>query len=138
MTETDFRQSQSLLFTKVGEVIDVKRKTISVSELTNKLGDHYGEIIEGRLIDNKPFADGEVFADQYMVVEKDIYYGYALTSHKSQGSTYDSVYVDEHDFMKISNKWNYKLRAVQQRFKERNQLKYVAYTRASLKLQVMV
>jgi nucleoside-triphosphatase THEP1 len=138
MTETDFRQSQTLLFTKVSEVIDIKRKTIAVSELTKKLGDHYGEIIEGRLIDNKPFADGEVFADQYMVVEKDIYYGYALTAHKSQGSTYDSVYVDEHDFMKISNKWNYKFRAVEQRLKERNQLKYVAYTRASTKLQVMI
>ena len=100
--------------------------------------DHYGEIIEGRLIDNKPFADGEVFADQYMVVEKDIYYGYALTAHKSQGSTYDSVYVDEHDFKKISNKWNYKFRAVEQRFKERNQLKYVSYTRAATKLRVVV
>ena len=138
MTETDFRQNQPLLFTKVAEVIDVKRKTIAVSELTKKLGDHYGEIIEGRLIDNKPFADGEVFADQYMVVEKDIYYGYALTAHKSQGSTYDSVYVDEHDFKKISNKWNYKFRAVEQRFKERNQLKYVSYTRAATKLRVVI
>jgi hypothetical protein len=138
MTETDFRQNQPLLFTKVNEVIDVTRKTIAVSGLTKKLADHYGEIIEGRLIDNKPFADGEVFADQYMVVEKDIYYGYALTAHKSQGSTYDSVYVDEYDFEKISNKWNYKLRAVEHRFKERNQLKYVAYTRAATKLRVMV
>ncbi len=138
MTETDFRQNQPLLFTKVAEVIDVKRKTIAVSELTKKLGDHYGEIIEGRLIDNKSFADGEVFADQYMVVEKDIYYGYALTAHKSQGSTYDSVYVDEHDFKKISNKWNYKFRAVEQRFKERNQLKYVSYTRAATKLRVVI
>jgi len=138
MTETDFRQTQPLLFVKVADVIDVKRKTVAVSELTKKLSDHYGEIIEGRLIDNKPFADGEVFADQYMVVEKDIYYGYALTAHKSQGSTYDSVYVDENDFNKISNKWNYKFRAVEQRFKERNQLKYVSYTRAATKLRVMI
>lgn len=138
MTETDFRQNQPLLFTKVADVIDVKRKTIAVSELTQKLGDNYGDIIEGRLIDNKPFADAEVFADQYMVVEKDIYYGYALTAHKSQGSTYDSVYVDENDFNKICNKWNYKLRAVEQRFKERNQLKYVAYTRASSKLRIII
>jgi len=138
MTETDFRQNQPLLFTKVADVIDVKRKTIAVSELTQKLGDNYGDIIEGRLIDNKPFADAEVFADQYMVVEKDIYYGYALTAHKSQGSTYDSVYVDENDFNKICNKWNYKLRAVEQRFKERNQLKYVAYTRASSKLCIII
>ena len=138
MTETDFRQSQPLLFTKVSEVINVSRKTIAVSELTRKLDDQYGELVEGRLIDNKPFADGEVFADQYMVVEKNIYYGYALTAHKSQGSTYDSVYVDENDFKKIVDKWNYRLRAIEQRCKERNQLKYVAYTRASQKLRLIL
>ena len=138
MTEADLRRSQPLLFTKVKEVIDTTTKAISVSELTEKLRDMYGEIIEGRLIDNKPFADGEVFADQYMVVEKDIYYGYAMTAHKSQGSTYDSVYVDENDFNKISDRWNYKLRAMEHRFKEKNQLKYVACTRASKKLRIIV
>ena len=138
MTNTDFRQSHPLLFTKVSEVIDTQRRSIAISELTKKIGDQYGEIAEGRLLDNKPFADGELFADQYMVVEKDISYGYALTAHKSQGSTYDSVFVDENDFQKISNKWNYRLRAVEHRFKERNQLKYVAYTRAAKKLKVMI
>ena len=139
MTETNIRQLHPLLFTKVAEVIDVNRSAIAVSELTRKLEDQYGEIVEGRLIDNKPFADAEVFADQYMVVEKDIYYGYSITVHKSQGSTYDSAYVDEHDFKKISsNKWNYRLRAMEQRHKERNQLKYVAYTRASKKLCIVI
>lgn len=138
MTESDLKQNQPLLFTKVNEVINIKRKTISISELSKKLEDRYGQIIEGRLIDNKPFGDGEVFADQYMVVEKDIYYGYALTAHKCQASTYDSVYVDENDFNKISNKWNFKLRAIEQRCKEKNQLKYVAYTRASKKLKIMI
>jgi hypothetical protein len=138
MTETNLRQLHPLLFTKVAEVIDVKSKAIAVSELTQKLEDQYGELVEGRLCDNKPFADAEVFADQYMVVEKDIYYGYSITTHKSQGSTYDSAYVDENDFKKISNKWNYKLRAVEQRHKERNQLKYVAYTRASKKLRIVI
>jgi len=138
MTEADLKQAQPLLFTKVKEVIDTTTKAISVSDLTDKLRDTYGEIIEGRLIDNKPFADGEVFADQYMVVEKDIYYGYAMTAHKSQGSTYDSVYVDENDFNKISDRWNYKLRAMEHRFKEKNQLKYVACTRASKKLRIIV
>lgn len=136
-TETNLRQSHPLLFTKISDVIDTTNKTISVSELTAKLEDQYGELVECRLIDNKPFADAEVFADQYMVVEKDIYYGYSITAHKSQGSTYDSVYVDEYDFKKISNKWNYKLRAVEQRHKERNQLKYVAYTRASKNLRIV-
>ena len=138
MTETTLKQLHPLLFTKVGEVIDTRRKAIAISELTGKLEEQYGDIIEGRLIDNKPFADAEVFADQYMVVEKDIYYGYAVTSHKSQGSTYDNVYVDENDFKKIANKWNYRLHAVENRSKERNQLKYVAYTRAASTLRIVV
>ena len=138
MTETDFKQAQPLLFTKVSDVIDVTNKTIEVSDLTEKIDDYYGELIEARLLDNKPFADAEVFADQYMVVEKDIYYGYAITAHKSQGSTYDNIYVDDHDFKKISNRWNYKFNMVEQRFKERNQLKYVSYTRASKTLKIIV
>jgi hypothetical protein len=138
MTETNLRELHPLLFTKVSEVINATRKSIVVSELTKKLESQYGEIVEARLDDNKPFADAEVFADHYMVVEKDIYYGYSITSHKSQGSTYDSVYVDEHDFKKISDKWNFRLRAVEQRHKERNQLKYVAYTRASQKLKIVI
>ena len=138
MTETDFKKTHKLLFTKIDEVINIKTKTIPITELTNKLEDYYGDIIEGRLIDNKPFADGEVFANQFMVVEKDIYYGYAITAHKSQGSTYDIVYVDENDFKKISNKWNYKWRMIENRCKERNQLKYVAYTRASKILKIIL
>jgi hypothetical protein len=138
MTETNLRQQHPLLFTKVSEVINTQRNSIVVSELTAKLEDQYGQIIEGRIYDNKAFADAEVFADQYMVVEKDLYYGYAITAHKSQGSTYDIAYVDEHDFKKLSNKWNFKLRAIEQRHKEKNQLKYVAYTRASKKLLIVV
>ena len=138
VTDTTLKQLHPLLFTKVGEVIDTKCKAVAVSELTGKLEEQYGDIIEGRLVDNKPFADGEVFADQYMVVEKDISYGYAVTAHKSQGSTYENSYVDENDFKKISNKWNYRLHAEENRCKERNQLKYVAYTRASKNLRIVV
>lgn len=82
LTETILRQLHPLLFTKVSEIIDIQSKSISISELTRKIEARYGEIIEGRLIDNKPFADAEVFADQYMMVEKDIYYGYSITAHK--------------------------------------------------------
>jgi exodeoxyribonuclease-5 len=88
------------------------------------------EIITDRIIDNKIIGDTEMLADKYKVIEKDIYYGYALTAHKSQGSTYDSVIVDEADFQKISNRWNYKYNILESRIKEKNQLRYVAYTRA--------
>ena len=73
-----------------------------------------------------------------MIVEKDIYYGYAITCHKSQGSTYDNVYVDEEDFKKIVCRWNYKFKVLENRTKEYNQLKYVAYTRASNQLKLVV
>jgi hypothetical protein len=138
MTETNLKQLQPLLFTKTSEVINVCDKQKLNTELTEKLDELYDQIVDERLCDDKPFADGEVFADRYMVVEKDIYYGYAITAHKSQGSTYDSVYVDENDFEKLSNKWNYRFRAVENRHKEKNQLKYVAYTRASKKLKIIL
>lgn len=138
MTSTNLRQLHPLLFTKISDIIDVSQKSICVSELTKKISDKYGDIIESRLNDNKAFADAEVFADQFMVVEKDIYYGYSITAHKTQGSTYDSVYVDEHDFKKISNKWNYRMNLLEERYKERNQLRYVAYTRASKKLKIII
>ena len=138
MTVKIFYELHPLLFSKVSDVINVERKSIIQSELTKKLSQQYGEIVEARLIDNKPFADTELFADQYMVVEKDIYYGYSITAHKSQGSTYNNVYVDEHDFKKIKNRWNYKLRMIEDRTKEKNQLKYVSYTRASKKLKIII
>lgn len=138
MTETNFKQLHPLLFTKISEVINaISRQKIS-SELALKLEEQYGDIIEGRIIDNKTISDTETFSDSFMVVEKDIYYGYSITSHKSQGSTYENVYVDEHDFKKIANRWNYKMRCVENRTKERNQLKYVSYTRASKKLKIIV
>ncbi len=50
-------------------------------------------------------------------VDKDFEYGYAITVHKSQGSTYTQVYVDESD---IDNN---------RKYTERNKLKYVAFSR---------
>lgn len=138
MSENEFKQKNPLLFTRVSDVIDTATKSMCKSELTETIDEMYGDIIRERLDDNKPFADSEVLADRYMVVEKDIYYGYALTAHKAQGSTYDVVYVDDSDFKKITNKWNYRLRCVENRCKERNQLRYVAYTRPSQKLRLFV
>ena len=138
MGEHDFKQLHPLLFSKVSEVIDTNNRVAYTSVLSQKLEEQYGDIIQCRIVDNKPFADGEVFADHYMVVERDIYYGYALTVHKSQGSTYDITYVDSQDLRKISNKWNWKHKAMEYRFRERNQLTYVAYTRASDKLRIIV
>ena len=57
------------------------------------------------------------FRNKSEIITKDIDYGYAITAHKSQGSTYDHVFVMEND---INDNWL---------IKERNQIKYVALTR---------
>jgi exodeoxyribonuclease-5 len=51
------------------------------------------------------------------VIAKDFDYGYAITSHKAQGSTYNYVFILEDDM------------TVNPKIKERNQIKYVALTR---------
>ena len=101
MTESVLRKTHPLLFTKVSEVLNMDTFTIHESELTKKIFNKYGDIIQDRINDNKIYVDSEIFTDKYMIVEKDIYYGYAITAHKSQGSTYENVYVDENDFKNI-------------------------------------
>ena len=58
-------------------------------------------------------------------IAKDMDYGYALTAHKSQGSTYTHVFVMEND---INSNWL---------VKERNQIKYVALTRPTTTATVL-
>jgi len=55
----------------------------------------------------------------------DVNYGYCITAHKSQGSTYSTTFVLDDD---IDMNWN---------IVERNRIKYTAYTRASKKLYVL-
>ena len=51
------------------------------------------------------------------IISKDLDYGYAITAHKSQGSTYDYVFILENDIDANTN------------IRERNQIKYVSITR---------
>ena len=55
----------------------------------------------------------------------DVNYGYCITAHKSQGSTYNTTFVLEDD---IDMNWE---------IVERNRIKYTAYTRSSRKLYVL-
>ena len=89
----------------------------------------YPNIIKERLADNKPIGDTERLCDRFQIIEKDVDYGYAITAHKSQGSTYKKVFIDEIDFKKIRDKYNSYMNAMENGTKERNQLMYVAYTR---------
>lgn len=47
---------------------------------------------------------GRLWAPLYSVKNRyaDIDYSYAITSHKSQGSTYDNVIVDEQDIQSVT------------------------------------
>lgn len=66
-----------------------------------------------------------LFRSDYDVIKKDLDYGLAITCHKSQGSTYTHVSVMEND---INNNWV---------VKERNQIKYVSFTRPTTSATVL-
>ena len=80
--------------------------------------------------------------DGTVAVVGDINYGYAITAHKSQGSTYETVFIDENNINKY-DQWNeYKHITERKRKKlspltkedvdtERNKIKYVALSRPS-------
>jgi len=70
------------------------------------------------------YRNGQLRSSGDMIV-KDLDYGYAITGHKSQGSTYSHVFVMEND---INNNWV---------LKERNQIKYVAITRPSISATIL-
>lgn len=57
-------------------------------------------------------------------VKRDLDYGYGLTSHKSQGSTYDRVYINLRDIAYHNGKLRYDISMI-------NRLFYVAASRAS-------
>jgi hypothetical protein len=139
-TGSEFKTLHPLLFTQTIAVLTTKGETIS-SELVNKLEDQYPGLIAGRAFDHvgtgvagperKEINSSETLADMYQVLERDISYGYAITSHKSQGSTYHSVFVDEPDFNSIKDRWSWRHKMDMRCATERDQLKYVALSRAT-------
>jgi len=131
ITESQFRCNNPLLFKNISEVIDSESKIILNNKLTEDINEKYGEILNERLKDNKNFSNVEKLCDQFCIIEKDIDYGYSITAHKSQSSTYKTVFIDETDFDKLKDYFNYKFNCEVKTVKEKNQLKYVCYTRPS-------
>lgn len=95
-------------------------KEIAKNDPSRKLWNKYYAFRRESLIMVKiiKFRDGSLRATDEKIA-KDLDYGYAITGHKAQGSTYEHVFVLEDD-MSMNSK-----------VKERNQIKYVALTRPS-------
>jgi len=132
-TDTTLRETHPLLFTNISELIRGTPPEKIQSILSTTIEKAYPGIIDERIADiegGKSLLDSEQLADRYKVIDRDLFYGYAITAHKSQGSTYGSVIVDEPDFQKLINKWNYRHGCLESRVREKNQLRYVAFTRA--------
>nr|QBK87434.1 MAG: RecD helicase /ATP-dependent exoDNAse [Marseillevirus LCMAC201] len=132
MGEGNFRTSNPLLFKSVGDMIedlDDGDRTVLDNKLVRDVTSKYGEILTERVGDDKPLAGTERLCDRYCVIEKDLDYAFCITSHKSQGSNFTTVFVDEADFDKLHDYWSYNLDCQINVTKERNQLKYVSFTR---------
>lgn len=131
MGETQFRNNNPLLFKSINEVIDEKSRTVLNNKLVKDIEEKYGNILQDRVADDKMFTDVEKIADKYCIIEKCLDYSYSCTSHRVQGSTYKTVFVDEPDFRKLRDGFNFKLNKEVKNVKERNQMMYVAYSRPS-------
>ena len=127
--ETQFRSDHPLLFKNLNDTVSFTSSEVLANKLTNDIEEKYGELLKERLNDDKSFSDVEKLCDKFCIIEKDIDYGYAVTAHKSQGSTYKTVFIDEPDFDKLKDHYNYSLNCDVKAVKEKNQLKYVSYTR---------
>lgn len=130
ISESALKSQHPTLFKQTDQFIGKDRKMIQ-NDFTNGLSNEYIKIIKNRIADRKPFLPNERLIDQFQIIEKDMDYGYAITAHKSQASTYHTVFIDEGDFEKLSERWNWLHRKMENNMKEKNQLKYVAYTRAT-------
>ena len=132
MSDSEFRVNHPILFKSVDEVMTEKEdgeRNIVESELTKRLKEKYPDLLETRYEDDKALSSIEKLADSFQVIEKDLDYGIATTVHKAQGSNYNNVFIDEADIDKLQDYYNHKLDSWVRASKERNQLKYVAYTR---------
>ena len=65
------------------------------NELLKDLEGKYPGMVLKRLRDVNTLGDSEELKDRFQILSKDIDYGYAITAHKSQGSTYKYVFLDE-------------------------------------------
>ena len=120
------------MFSSIKDLIDDTgdgERTILDNKMSRDINSKYSSLLSDRIQDDKPLTGTERLCDRYCVIEKDLDYGVCITSHKSQGSNFTTVFVDEADFDKLHDYWSFKLDCEVKATKERNQLKYVSFTR---------
>jgi hypothetical protein len=125
MTGLEMQSNNPLLMVHTADVIS---SCINDTDEARMITERYPGLLESRIQDNKCISAVETLADQFLIIEKDIDYGYAITAHKSQGSTYDKSYVDLMNFRKLRDGIFRGLPI--NRARERDQLRYVAISRA--------
>ena len=123
LNDIEFKKLYPELFTKINKPPTKNND----SRGDNILADAFPEINN---IDYNKMSSDDEYKDWFRIIEKDIDYGYSITIHKSQGSTYDIVFLDEKDTNIIKDKWNHTYGKMENRSRERNKLKYVAFSRA--------
>lgn len=129
LTESEIQGTHPLLTNATLDVMDENGTITRKNELTEKIQSKYPGMLEFRARDTKTISNVEKLYDRFKILNKDLDDGVAITAHKSQGSTYDTVFICESDFNKVTDMWNYQLELLEKRTKEKNQLLYVAYTR---------
>ena len=116
-----------------GKEVPFSDKTIFIGDIDNNLSLALGQELEARRelsienndwnkfysLQNNILTTRAWVFDGRVVNTKNIDYGYAMTAHKSQSSTYDTVFVDMKDIISHTIK----------REQDRQQLQYVALSR---------
>jgi hypothetical protein len=121
------RENRSYTFWYYEVKIKCEGKELKIKILAEKSESAFKEEAEkmkNLAVKARPMQRRNAWSKYYRLLERyaDVKYNYALTVHKSQGSTFDNVIVINCDIDRIKNN------------KERNKLLYTAITRAKNKL----
>jgi hypothetical protein len=115
--------------TKVSYLNDEDKKVIYYIDILHEDSESYFYVLSSKLkkiaIEKRGKEKSWIKYYEFIRRFADVSYAYAITAHKSQGSTYNTAFVFEDDI-------DVNLNVV-----ERNRIKYTAYTRSSKKLYVI-
>lgn len=115
--------------TRVSFLNDEDKKVIYYIDILHEDSESYFYVLANKLkkvaIEKKGREKSWIKYYDFLRRFADVSYAYAITAHKSQGSTYNTAFVLEDDIDVNTN------------IVERNRIKYTAYTRSSKKLYVL-